>query len=149
MNDGDADSNAATKNIAITGANSPPDVTSGGTLNYTEGDAATAVHSGLTVTEPEGENISGASASISSGFESGEDALAWTDNNGADAITLDGSSTAQTIVLTGTDSAANYEAALRAVTYANSSQDPSTASRTVTFAATDELSATGDDTRMS
>ena len=94
-----------------------------------------------------GQNINGASASISSGFESGEDALAWTDNNGADTITLDGSSTAQTIVLTGTDTAANYQAALRAVTYLNSSEDPSTASRTVTFAATDGSALTGDDTR--
>ena len=38
-NDGDADSNAATKEITITAVNSPPDVTSGGTLTYTENDA--------------------------------------------------------------------------------------------------------------
>ena len=147
VNDGDADSNAATKNIAISGQNSAPAVGTGGTLNYTENDPATAVDSGLTLTEPEGDNISGASASITSGFQSGEDALSWVDNNGSDAVTLAGSSTAQTIVLTGTDTAANYQAALRAVKYANSSESPSTTSRTVTFSATDEFAATGTGTR--
>jgi hypothetical protein len=147
VSDGDADSNAPTKTIAITASNSPPDVVSGGTLAYTEGDAATAVHSGLTVSDPEDDDIAGASASVTSGFESGEDALAWVDNNGADNITLDAGSDAQTITLTGVDSDTNYQAALRAVTYVNSSEDPATADRTVTFSATDEVSSTGTATR--
>ncbi len=146
-NDGDADSNAATKGITIAAVNSPPDVTSGGTLTYTENDAPTAVHSALTLTEPEGEDITSASASVTSNFDSGEDALGWVDNDTGDAITLGASSDDQTVVLEGDDTAANYEAALRAVTYENSSEAPSTSSRTVTFAATDVLTATGDDTR--
>ena len=141
VNDGDVDSNAATRGIAITAANSPPDLDAGGTLAYTENDPATAVASGLTLTEPEGNPISGASASVTSGFESGEDTLAWTDNDLGDAITLDASnSDNQTITLTGTDSAANYQAALRAITYVNSSESPSTTSREVTFSATDDQS---------
>jgi hypothetical protein len=146
-NDGDDDSNAATKTISVVAANSPPAVVSGGTLAYTENDPATAVHSGLSVTEPEGDDITGGSASVTSGFQSGEDTLAWVDNNGADNVTIDSGSTAQTITLTGVDSAANYEAALRAVTYVNSSENPATTSRTVTFSATDEFTSTGTDTR--
>ena len=127
----------ATKGIADHARQHPPDVVSGGTLTYTENDPATAVHAGLTLTEPEGDNITGASASITAGYEAGQDALGWADNS-SDNITLDaGNSDAQTIMLTGADTAANYEAALRAVTFVNPSENPSTASRTVTFSATD------------
>jgi hypothetical protein len=149
VNDGDVDSNSATKNLSITATNGPPDVTATpADLSYTENDPATAVDSGLNVTEPEGDAISSASASITSNYQSGQDALTWSDNNGSDSIVLNGgSSDAQTIALTGSDSAANYQAALRAVKYANSSETPSTLTRTVTFSATDALSATGSDTR--
>ena len=84
------------------------------------------------------------------GFQAGQDVLAWSDNNLADNIVLDAlNSSAQTIVLTGGplgDTAANYQAALRAVTYQNTSESPSTASRTATFSASDVLGATGSDT---
>ncbi|HMJ96488.1 MAG TPA: Ig-like domain-containing protein, partial [Thermoleophilaceae bacterium] len=148
VNDGDVDSNAATKDLDITATNSPPDVTAtAANLTYTENDPATAVDSGLSVTEPEGDGISSASASITSNYQSPEDKLTWADNNGSDNIDLDGASDDQTIALTGADSAANYQAALRAVKYANSSETPSAATRSVTFAATDALAATGDDIR--
>jgi VCBS repeat-containing protein len=144
VNDGDLDSAEATKTITVTPANSPPVIAGGGTLAYTENDAATAVSPGLTVSEPEGDDISGASASITTGFQSGEDTLGWVDNNGTDNITQDTSSpSAQTIVLTGLDSDANYQAALRAVTYQNSSENPSTTSRQVTFSATDGFASPG------
>jgi trimeric autotransporter adhesin len=148
VNDGDVDSNTASKNIAVTAVNSAPQVGAGGTLNYTENDPATAVHSGLTLTEPDGDGIDGASVSITTGFQAGQDVLAWSDNNLADNIVLDAlNSGAQTIALMGIDTAANYQAALRAVTYVNSSESPSTASRTVTFSADDVFGATGSDTR--
>ena len=148
VNDGDADSNTPTKEITVTPVNSPPAVVAGGTLNYTENDPATAVHSGLTVDDPESNDVTSGSASITANFQSGEDTLAWVDNNGADNIGLDiANSDEQTVVLTGTDTDANYEAALRAVTYVNSSETPSTLARTVTFSATDSFGQTGDDTR--
>jgi hypothetical protein len=147
VNDGDDDSNGATRGIAIASVNSAPTIGAGGTLSYTENDAATPVHSTLTVSDPESNSITGASASVTSGFLA-EDALAWVDNNGADNVTLDvANSDAQTIVLTGVDTDDNYQAALRAVTYFNSTEAPSTAARTVTFSATDDLSATGTGTR--
>ena len=148
-NDGTADSAAATRNITIAGPNTAPAIGTGGTLNYAENDPATPVDSGLTVADAEANSLTGASASINSGYQSGEDALGWVDNDGTDNIVIDaGSSTAQTIVLTGTGSDANYQAALRAVTYVNSSETPSTAAREVTFSATDEINFTGMGTRM-
>ena len=115
----------------------PPVVTTtAGSLAYTENDPATAVDSGVTVTDPISATLIGATVSITGNFQSGEDALSWVDNNLGDNITQ-GASTAQTIILTGTDTLANYDAALRAVKYANSSDNPSTLTRTVTFTVDD------------
>ena len=41
------------------------------------------------------------------------------------------------MTLTGSDTLANYEAALRSITYQNTSDDPSTATRTVSFTVND------------
>lgn len=113
----------------------PPVVTTtAGSLSYTENDPATAVDPGVTITDNNGTTLVGATVSITTNFQSGEDALSWVDNNLGDSITQ-GASTAQTIILTGTDTLANYQAAVRAVTYVNSSESPSTATRTVTFTA--------------
>jgi hypothetical protein len=141
--DGDLDSNAATRQIEVTPVNSPPQVGAGGTLDYTENDPATAVSSGLVVTEPEGEGLSGGSVSITALYQAGQDSLGWTDNDPADNITLDAlNSSSRTIVLTGMDTAAHYQAALRAVTYENDSESPETAARTVAFSASDVLGLT-------
>ena len=123
-------------------------MTAGGTLSYTENDPATAVHSGLTIDDVENDQLSGGSASITANYQAGQDFLNWTDNNLADNITLDNiNSNQQTIVLTGLDGEAEYQAALRAVTYQNGSENPSTVNRTVTFSATDQPGLTGSDTR--
>ena len=52
-----------------------------------------------------------------------------------------------TLTLSGNASVAAYQAALRAVTYRNGSDAPSTAPRTVTFTVTDEAARTGSDTK--
>lgn len=125
-------------NITVTSVNDAPVVTTtGGSLSYAENDPATAVDTGVTVTDIDSTNLVGASVSITANFQSGQDALSWTDNNLADSITLSGSSTPQTVILTGTDTPANYALAMQAVKYANSSDNPSVATRTVTFTADD------------
>ncbi|MGZ5481620.1 MAG: beta strand repeat-containing protein, partial [Pyrinomonadaceae bacterium] len=117
----------------------PAVTTTAGNLSYAENDPATAIDPGLTVTDDDSANLVDASASITTNFQAGQDVLSWIDNNALDSITLNvGSSTAQTIVLTGTDTLANYEAALRAVTYQNTSDNPSTLTRTVTFTVNDD-----------
>ena len=52
-----------------------------------------------------------------------------------------------TLTLTGNASPAAYQAALRDVTYRNSSDAPSTAPRTITFTVTDDTARTGSDTK--
>ena len=123
-----------TVNITVTSQNDAPVVTaSGGSLAYTENDPATAIDSGLTVTDVDSPNLVGATVAITSGFVSADDTLAFTNQNG---ITGNYNSGTGVLTLTGTSSLANYQTALRSVTYANSSDNP-TASRTVTFIADD------------
>ena len=149
VGDGDTDSNLATKELAVTPTNDAPIVNAtDAALSYTENNPATAVDSGLTIDDTENDNLSGGSASITGNYQAGQDFLAWTDNNLSDNITLDAvNSNQQTIVLTGVDSEANYQAALRAVTYQNGSEAPTNVARTVTFNATDQPGLTGSDTR--
>ena len=130
--------------------NQPPVVATTLTnLAYTENDPATSVDGALTLTDAEDRPISGASASITANYQSGQDVLSWTDDNLADNVTLDGANTTdQTVVLTGLDTAARYQAALRAVTYQNASDAPGTSIRTVTFSATDQPGASGGNTRL-
>ena len=74
----------------------------------------------------------GATVRITGNFAAGEDVLALP---AQPAIT--GVFSGDTLTLSGTATVAEYQTALRAVTYANTSDDPSTATRTVTFQARD------------
>ena len=77
----------------------------GATLAYTENDAPTVVDSGLTVSDADNANLASATVTISAGFATGEDTLAFTNQNG-----ITGSWNAGTGVLTlsGTATVANY-----------------------------------------
>jgi trimeric autotransporter adhesin len=115
--------------------NTPPTATgSGTTLGYTENQTATAVDAAITVSDPDSANLSRATVSISANFSAGQDALAFVDQNG-----ITGSWNAGTGVLTlsGAASVADYQAALRSITYVNTSDAPNTATRTVSFVVND------------
>ncbi len=131
--DGFADSNAATVTVTITGSNAAP-VLSGietSPISYEAGSAAVAVTGSLTVSDIDDTTLAGATVRIASGFASGEDALVFTNQNG-----ITGSYDAATgvLALAGTASLADYQAALRSVTYADSNAtSPSTVTRTISF----------------
>jgi trimeric autotransporter adhesin len=131
VNDGDDDSNAATKDIAVTAVNDQPALdTTNTALSYTEGDGPVAVDSGITATDPDSASLSGATVKISSNFVSAQDELTFVDQNGIAGVYDTGTGV---LTLTGSASVADYQTALRSVTYTNSSATPSTATRTVTF----------------
>ncbi|HJT68495.1 MAG TPA: choice-of-anchor Q domain-containing protein [Pyrinomonadaceae bacterium] len=122
-------------NITVTAVNDVPVVTTtAGNLSYTENAAATAIDPGLTVTDVDNANLTGATVAITANFVSAEDTLAFTNQLG---ITGNYNSATGVLTLTGTTTVANYQTALRSVTYHNSSENPSTALRTVTFSAND------------
>ncbi|WP_345530972.1 putative Ig domain-containing protein [Viridibacterium curvum] len=144
INDGSANSNTATRNISVAAVNDAPVVTTtGSTLTYTENGSATAVDAALTVSDADTTNLTGATVSISSNYAGSQDVLAFSNQLG-----ITGSWNASTGVLTlsGTTTVANYQTALRSITYQNTSDNPSTSTRTVTFTVNDG-STTGSNTR--
>ena len=92
------------------------------------------IDSGLTVTDVDNATLASATVSITGGFQSAEDVLAFTNQNG---ITGSYNSGTGVLTLTGSSSVANYQAALQTVTYDDTSHNPNTAPRTISFAVND------------
>jgi VCBS repeat-containing protein len=130
--DGQAQSNAATVDVTVTGASTPPKLTTtAGATAYTEGAAAVAVDAGLTVTDPDSANVAAATVRISAGFQAG-DQLDFAAQNG-----IAGSYDAATGVLelSGSASKASYQAALRSIRYRSGTNRNPSAAKTVEFKA--------------
>src|SRR5205814_2128087 len=132
-------SNIATATVSVTAVNDAPvAAANGGSLSYTENQTASAIDAALTLSDVDSTSLTGATVSITANFAAGQDVLGFTTQNG-----ITGSYTAATGVLTlsGSSSVANYQAALRSVTYFNSSDNPSTATRTISYQADDGAAA--------
>jgi hypothetical protein len=135
ITDGADPSTASTRNISIAPVNDPPAITTTGTpLSYTENAGALAIDASLLISDVDSTSIVGAVITISVGFAAGEDLLAFVDQLG---ISGSWNASAGILTLTGTTTIANYQAALRAITYANSSSNPSTIARTISFIVND------------
>ena len=130
--DGYHDSSSATVTVTINGSNDAPALANieGSPATYAAGGSAVHVTSSLTVSDDDDTNLAGATVSISSGFVSSEDQLNFVDQNG---ITGSYNSTTGVLSLSGSASLANYQTALRSVTYSDSSATPTTATRTISF----------------
>ena len=118
--------------------------TSAGSTSYTENAAATVIDAAVTVSDVDaGTTITGATVKITVGYAGAEDILALGGTHPGITPVVSG----DTLTLSGNASVAAYQAALRAVTYRNGSDAPSTAPRTVTFTVTDDTARTGSDTK--
>lgn len=143
VSDGELDSAAATKEIAVTGVNDKPVLDlSESTLTVAENGDAAALAPAITATDPDSATFAGATVRFSSNYTPGGDKLAFDDQGGAISGGYDDDN--GVLTLTGEASLADYEAALRTVTYQNTADAPA-ASRTVSFqvddgGATDNLS---------
>ena len=140
VNDGDLDSNLATKDISVTRVNDAPSVTtSGGNASFTEDSPATQVDAGITAADADSDQLQGAVVSITSNFSSADgDTLGFTAQNG---ITGSYNSGTGVLTLTGNAAKSDYQTALASITFSNTSDNPSTATRTVSFKVTDTSSA--------
>ncbi len=136
VNDGTADSNTQSRDISISITNSAPVLSSieGTALAYTDGDPATAITSTLVVTDSDDSYLDSAWVEFSANYVNGEDLLAF-----ANTASLTGtwSSSTGSLLITGSASIADYQTALRSVTYENNNPDPSTTTRTVDFIVSD------------
>ena len=136
INDGDTNSAAVTSTITVADVNDAPVLANaGGTLAYTEGDAATVIDNSLSITDVDDSNLESATITISSGYQSSEDVLAFTNANG---ITGSWNSGAGILTLSGSASKANYETALESITYQNTNtDDPNNTNRVVSWVIND------------
>ncbi|WP_271411397.1 DUF4347 domain-containing protein [Pseudomonas sp. Q1-7] len=144
-----------TASLTVTAVNDAPVVSaSGGSTSFVEGDNVAStpvvVDGGITVVDSDSPLLPSATVSITGNFISGQDVLGFT-NNGATMGDISASYNSATGVLTltsaGGASAAQWQAALRAVTYSNSSETPNTATRTISFAVSDGLATSSSATR--
>jgi hypothetical protein len=131
-----AASNVPTKDVAVTPTNDRPVVTpGGGSPTYTESGPAVVVDPGATVADPDSAVLTSATVCICQNFAQGEDELAYVDD--ANGISGSYDAASGTLTLTGTATAAEYQASLRRVTYRNGSTQPSTAARRIDLRVSD------------
>ncbi|WP_447749035.1 DUF4347 domain-containing protein [Pseudomonas nicosulfuronedens] len=145
VNDGAASSVAVTQAVNVVAVNDAPVLgTSGGASSYTEGGSGTRIDVGLTVSDVDNTTLTSATVSIGNGFHSGEDVLAF-NSNPLLYGNISSSYNSATGVLTltssgGVASLGQWQEALRAVTYRNTSDSPNSANRSISFAVNDGTS---------
>ena len=148
INDGTKNSPQAADTISMT---APPAITTdAGSAAFVAGDnvvsTPVAIDSGLTVTDGSAATLGSTTVAITGNFHSGEDVLAFT-NDGATMGNITGSYNTATGVLTLTSSSATatlaqWQSALRSVTYTDTAITPNNATRTISFTAVDGASNT-------
>ncbi|MEL7472289.1 MAG: FG-GAP-like repeat-containing protein, partial [Planctomycetota bacterium] len=138
INDGQLNSAPAERTIEVVPVNDPAMIDVAETLDYTENDPATPISPMLTIDDVDGDTLAGAKVVIAEGFVPSEDVLSWDAqlamDLGIDVMVIDGGAG---LMFSGEASLDDYEALLRTVAYANTSDDPSEAPRRIDFTVND------------
>jgi hypothetical protein len=127
-------SNTVTATVSVAAVNDAPVLGNSASLAYVENQAASAVHATIAVSDVDNGTLAGATVTISNGYVAGQDVLSFVNATG---ITGTWNAATGTLTLSGTASVADYQAALRAVKYANLSDAPNTAPRTLSYTVSD------------
>src|SRR5690606_21742631 len=114
---------------------SPVVTASVGNTAFTEG-TAVIIDNGLMVTDANNTNLASATVAITANFQSGQDALLFTNQNG---ITGNYNAATGVLSLSGSASVINYQTALRSVRYNNTSSNPNTVNRTISVQVNDGI----------
>ncbi|UHC20013.1 hypothetical protein LRS73_34150 (plasmid) [Methylobacterium currus] len=128
--------------VAINAVNDAPVVTGSGGSTSTLEQVAIVVDAGVSVSDPDNASLTSATVAITGGFVSGEDVLGFSNTDADRFGNIVGRYDAATGVLSltssgGTATLSQFEAALRSVTYLNTSDTPGTAPRTIGMAVND------------
>jgi large repetitive protein len=128
-------SQPATRLIQLSNTNTAPVVTTttATPLAYNENAGAQTIDAAITVTDADSTLLTGGTVAIAS-YIATEESLAFATIGG---ITGSFNATTGVLTLSGTASVAAYQAALRNVTYANRSSNPSSLTRTIQFSVRD------------
>ncbi|WP_339850318.1 S-layer homology domain-containing protein [Paenibacillus sp. FSL W7-1088] len=155
VSDGMKTSAAATHTVEVTVIVPPSLTTSSGSTSFLAGDnvisTPVAIDSGITVTADSSTTLESATVAITGNFHAGEDVLSFT-NKGPSMGDITASYNSSTGVLTLTSASstatfAQWQAALRSITYINTAITPNTATRTVSFTVTDGVNTSSTATR--
>lgn len=138
VSDGDAASSPADTLVTVVPVNDPPMLTQtgGGVVTYVENAAPMVISPTITVTDVDSSTLVGATVLFGGGYANGQDVLSLgTDPQNDITAVFDADS--GILTLSGTASVADYRAALRDVRYANTSDNPTAATRTIGFIVAD------------
>lgn len=137
-------SDSITVQVTVAAVNDAPVLAGAGTATFIEDGPAVAIAAALTVGDVDSATLASGGVAITGGFISGEDVLAFA-NDGSTMGDITGSYDADTgeLALTSAGGAtkAQWQAALRAVTYRDTSDAPVTTTRTIAFVVNDEAAA--------
>ena len=117
-------------NVALTTPVAPVLTASGGTTAHTRTCPSLSTRASQSPTPTT--RTSRRAPSRGAGYVAGQDVLAFTNQNG-----ITGSWSAPTMTLTGSATKANWQTALRSITYNNTSNGPSTGNRTINYVVND------------
>ncbi|MFT3783399.1 MAG: Ig-like domain-containing protein [Nibricoccus sp.] len=158
VNDGTTTSTTVTRSVTVTAVDQTPLIsTSGGSAAFTEGNNVTStpvvIDSGITVSDLDNATLASATVTITGNFQSSEDKLNFTNASAVLYGNIVASSAPGSAVLTltssgGTATVAQWQAALRAVTYTNLSETPTGGSRIITFVVNDGIKSSSATTRQ-
>jgi len=130
-----ASSSPETINLTLTNTDDPAALsTLDATTVISFGGSVSAVNDSLEIIELDGDNITGATLTFTSGYVNGNDILAYTDSG---SITGSWDAGLGAFTLSGSSSVADYQAALRSITYENLAVSPSTTDRELGLVLTD------------
>ena len=115
--------------ISVGNVNDAAPIVTTSSTSVTYNGVAVPVDSGIIVSE-DGGTLAGASIRVSAGHVAAEDVLSFVNTS---TITGSYDSASGLLSLAGTDSVANYQIALRSVTYKNNNATPAISSRTISF----------------
>ncbi|MDB5268891.1 MAG: hypothetical protein JWP58_1931 [Hymenobacter sp.] len=129
----------------------PVVTTTGGNTTFIIGGGAVAIDNGLTVTDADNATLASATVSITSGLQSGQDVLQFSNTNTTTFGNIGSAASANgTLPLSSpgaTATVAQWQAALRAVAFNNSVGTAPTTTRTVSFVVNDGTSASAPATK--
>jgi hypothetical protein len=124
--------------VNVTAVNDAPVLAEieGSTLCYSENAPATAITVALIACDVDNTTMTGATIQITGNYQKCEDVLSFADTA---SITGTWDAVTGTLTLSSSDTLANYQLALQSVKYENSSENPSTLTRTMTFTVSDGM----------
>ena len=121
-----------TASITVAGINDAPVFVISTGAEFLEGGPAVAVDNNLSLTDVDSATFAAATVSITSGFAVSEDLLQFNAPSGS-GITGSYNAATGVLTLTGVASPADYQAALRSVSYSNLSDTPNVTDRMIGF----------------